>query len=628
MIRIISVFSDRYSMIYHKEYSIHHLLEKIQSSSYIHEVLHESDKSFGKVGKLQRYIEPVNIHERSVDVLERFVNNESLQAVAIVNAHRQAVGIIDRWKISDIFLRPFARDLQGRKQISELMDRDPIIVDINASIDDVAQIIIDSGMRHLMNGFIIEEHGIYVGMATGLSLLEEITHRKQRELFMLAHYDQLTGLPNRLLFKDRLTQACENVNRNEKIAALIFVDVDRFKFINDSLGHSSGDRLLRIVADRLADSVRKSDTVARLGGDEFVIILQNLVDEEDALQVVSEIVKNLRQPISIFEHHLQISASMGIALYPRDGQSVDDLIRKADIAMYEVKQSGRNNYLMFSPEMENKTEERISLETQLHKALDNGELSLCYQPQIDLNSESMIGVEALLRWMHPELGYISPATFIPIAEETGLIDQIGEWVIREAVKQHMLWVKLGLPPIRMAVNVSAVQFQLEGFALKVKQIIEQYGIDPVYLELELTESGVMQHAEEVIRTLMDLRALGVKLAIDDFGTGYSSLSYLRKFPIDRIKIDQSFVRDIKNTPANKAIVRAIIALSDSLGLQTLAEGVEDLDDLKCVISYNCMEAQGYYFTQALTAEDLLAWYQTKYQRSMNIEINTKSVYSH
>lgn len=603
----------------HKEYSIHHLLEKIQSPA-IHDASNENDIGFGTVRKLLRHVVPVYMHERSVDVLDRFVNDEALQVVAIVDNEHRVVGIIDREKISETFLKPYARDLLGKKQIHELMDRDPIVVDVNAGIDDVAQIIIDSGMRrHLMNGFIIEEHGIYAGMATGLSLLEEITHRRQRELFMLAHYDQLTGLPNRLLFKDRLTQACENASRNGKMAALIFVDVDRFKFINDSLGHSAGDRLLRIVADRLVENVRKSDTVARLGGDEFVVILQNIAEPAEVQQVALQVVNKLRQPVTIFEHELQISASMGGALYPRDTQSVDDLIRKADMAMYAVKQSGRNNFIMFSPEMENKTEERISFESQLRKAVVNGELSLHYQPQIDLRSNSVIGVEVLSRWLHPELGYISPTIFISIAEEIGLIEQIGEWVLTEAVKQHKHWIERGLPPIRMAVNVSAVQFQMKGFPQKVRRIVDQYGIDPSYLELELTESGIMRHAEETIRTLMDLRALGVKLAIDDFGTGYSCLSYLREFPIDRIKIDQSFIKGIKNTPANAAIVKAIIALCESLGLQTLAEGVEEFDDLQRLISYNCMEAQGYYFTKALAAEDLVVWYKNKYPSATDDE---------
>ncbi len=599
-------------MVYQDD-PIHALLKKVQSPRNKIEFSHDHDNNAGKVNSLLSPIAPVYANDGCLTVLERFVNDENLPAVAIVNMQHRAVGIIDRAKICDIFLRPFSRDLLGKKPISELMDADPIVVDINTSIDDVAQIIIDSGMRHMASGFIIEEHGIYAGMATGLALLEEITYRKQRELFMLAHYDQLTGLPNRLLFRDRLTQACENADRNQKQISLVFVDVDRFKFINDSLGYSAGDRLLQVVANRLMQNVRKSDTVARLGGDEFVVIMQNITDEAGAINVVAAMVAQLRLPIAIYEHQLQITTSMGIALYPSHGKSADELIKKADIAMYEVKQRGRNQYLMFKPGMERKTQERISLESQMNYALDNGEFSLCYQPQVDLRRKRMTGVEALLRWHHPQLGSISPASFIPIAEEPGMILAIGEWVLLEAAGQHKRWLEQGLPPIRIAVNISAVQFQQDDFAGSVRRIIQLSAIDPAYLELELTESVVMQRAEQAARTLSELRDLGVKLAIDDFGTGYSSLSYLRKFPIDRIKIDQSFVRDIDTTPANEAIVRAIVALSESLGLETVAEGVENSAELACVELHNCMDAQGYLFAKALSPDDLTAWYRSQFE---------------
>ncbi|MCQ8129231.1 putative bifunctional diguanylate cyclase/phosphodiesterase [Methylomonas rivi] len=569
-----------------------------------------SDGNAGKVRTLLRYVEPVFSHENCLNVLNRFIGNEQLQSISVIDINRRAVGIIDRGKISDIFLKPFSRDLLGKKQIGELMDVDPVVVDINASIDDVAQIIIDSGMRHMVSGFIIHENGFYAGMATGLSLLEEITHRKQQELFALAHHDQLTGLPNRLLFKDRLLQACQNADRNNNMLALVFVDIDRFKFINDSMGHSTGDRLLQFIAERLAKNIRQSDTVARLGGDEFVLILQNLTGENGVLPIVSNIVEQLRQPVPIYEHTLQVTASMGIALYPLHGNTADDLVHKADIAMYEVKQRGRNSCLMFAEGMEYKTKQRVSLETHLRSALRLKQLSLCYQPQIDLKQGCISGVEALLRWRHPELGNISPATFIPIAEETGLIIQIGEWVLREAISQHIDWLAQGLPPLRIAVNISAVQFQHDGFLAMIKRLIAEYAIDSGFLELELTEGVVMKHAEKAVKTLTELRELGLKLAIDDFGTGYSSLNYLRKFPIDRIKIDQSFVRGIENTPANEAIVKAIIALGESLGLETLAEGVENIEELDCIVAHNCIEAQGYHFAKALTAGDLVAWFRS------------------
>jgi diguanylate cyclase (GGDEF)-like protein len=569
------------------------------------------------VRRLFHYQPPIYTQSYCVEVLEHFIRHENLSAVAIVDEHHTPVGIVERGRITEIFLKPFSRDLLHKKQISEIMDKQPIIVDINAGIDDIAQIIIDTGMQHMVNGFIVLEEGVYAGMATGNALLEEITHRRQRDLYMLAHYDHLTGLPNRLLFNDRLLQACQNAERIDKMLALIFVDLDRFKYINDSMGHSFGDRLLSITADRLSASVRQTDTVARLGGDEFVIILQNIENEADAATVVAGINEKLRQPMSVFGREIQISASMGLAIYPLHDKNIDGLIRKADAAMYEVKERGRNAYLIYSPEMNHVNIERMGIETQLRMAQESGELILFYQPQIHLATGKLSGVEALLRWNHPQLGMVSPANFIPIAEETGLIVSIGEWVLREACRQHLDWLLQGLPAFRMAVNISAVQFQQPEFTTLVKNIIQESGIDPQYLELELTESVVMNHAEQTVLALTDLRALGVKLAVDDFGTGYSSLSYLRKFPIDRIKIDQSFIRHIETTPANEAIVRAIIALGESLGLETVAEGVETGTELTCVTSHRCQEAQGYHFAKPMPASDLTAWHSQYIHQDAN-----------
>ncbi len=568
-----------------------------------------SDAETPSVRRLLQYVAPVITQERCVDVLDRFIHEKELLAVAVVDQQQTPVGIVDRGQISDIFLRPFSRDLLHNKRVIEIMDASPIIVDINSSIDDVAQIIIDAGMRHMVNGFIILEKGVYVGMATGHALLEEITHRRQRDLYVLAHYDQLTGLPNRLLFNDRLEQGCRNAQRNHKMLGLVFVDLDRFKYINDTMGHSFGDRLLVNVAERLLVTVRQSDTVARLGGDEFVLILQNIESEEDATTVLAGIVDKLLEPMPIFEREIQITASLGMAFFPKHDQTTDGLIRKADAAMYEVKERGRNAFLVYTPTMDHGKVERMSLETQLRMALNNGELSLSYQPQIQLPEHRVVGVEALLRWQHPQLGAVPPTTFIPIAEETGLIVSIGEWVINEACRQHLVWIEQGLPALRMAVNISGVQFKQREFCGLIKRLLEESGIDPQYLELELTESVVMTQAEHAVQTLMDLRTLGVKLAIDDFGTGYSSLSYLRKFPLDRIKIDQSFIRHIKKTPANEAIVRAIIALGESLGLETVAEGVENGEELACVTSHHCHEVQGYHFAKPLSANDFSDWHR-------------------
>jgi diguanylate cyclase (GGDEF)-like protein len=556
---------------------------------------------------LLQYVEPVITQERCVDVLDRFIRDKELHAVAVVDQNQVPAGILDRGLISEIFIKPYSRELLHNKRVIEIMDAQPIIVDINTGIDDVAQIIIDAGMRHMVHGFIILNKGVYAGMATGHALLEDITHRRQHDLFILAHYDQLTGLANRLLFNDRLEQGYRNAQRNHKMLGLVFVDIDRFKYINDTMGHSFGDRLLVQVAERFSTSVRQSDTIARLGGDEFVLILQNIETEDDALMVLAGIIDKLREPMSQSEREIQITASMGVAFFPQHDQTIDGLIRKADAAMYEVKQRGRNNFLVYTPKMDQGKVERMSVETQLRMAINNDELSVSYQPQIQLPALKVVSVEALLRWHHPQLGSVSPATFIPIAEETGLIISIGEWVLREACQQHFRWIEQGLPALRMAVNISGVQFKQREFCGLVKRIIDESGIDPQYLELELTESVVMTHAEYTVQTLMELRALGVKLAIDDFGTGYSSLSYLRKFPLDRIKIDQSFIRHIKNTPANEAIVCAIIALGESLGLETVAEGVENDDELACVLSHHCHEVQGYHFARPLSANDFVDW---------------------
>lgn len=553
------------------------------------------------VRRLLQYIEPVISQERCVDVLERFIRNKALLAVAVVDQHRTPVGILDRSLVSEIFLKPYSRDLLHNKRVIDIMDANPIIVDINTGIDDVAQIIIDAGMRHMVNGFIILNKNLYAGMATGHSLLEDITHRRQHDLFVLAHYDQLTGLANRLLFNDRLEQGCRNAQRNQKMLGLVFVDIDRFKFINDTMGHSFGDRLLVQVAERFSACIRQSDTIARLGGDEFVLILQNIESDDDAVKVLASITDKLREPMCIMERDIQITASMGMAFFPQHDQSIDGLTRKADAAMYEVKEHGRNAFLIYNPKMDHGKVERMSIETQLRMALNNNELSVSYQPQIQLPELNVVSVEALLRWQHPDLGAVSPAMFIPIAEDTGLIISIGEWVLREACQQHFRWIEQGLPALRMAVNISGVQFKQREFCGLVKHIIDETGIDPQYLELEFTESVVMTHAEYTVDTLMELRTLGVKLAIDDFGTGYSSLSYLRKFPLDRIKIDQSFIRHIKSTPANEAIVRAIIALGESLGLETVAEGIENDEELACVTSHHCHEVQGYHFARPLPA---------------------------
>jgi diguanylate cyclase (GGDEF)-like protein len=574
---------------------------------------HIDEQFFGSqqistVKQLLQYIEPVSLDERSLEVLNLFIKNDKLPAVAIVNAQNVPVGLVDRGRITELFSRPFAKDLLHKQLITELMNTQPIIVDVHTSIDDVAKIIIDAEMHHMVTGFIIVQNGIYAGMASGHALLEEITVRKQQELYFLAHYDQLTRIPNRALFKDRLHMAFQNSLRSDKMSALIFIDLDRFKFINDSLGHCYGDQLLITVAHRLTTCVRESDTVARLGGDEFVIILQNIRTTDDTERVANLIINKIQEPMRLFEHQIHITASLGIALFPYHDKTPDGLIRKADTAMYQVKQSARNGYLVYSETFERNIDECLALEAALKTALERNEFTLFYQPQIHLKTKQIAGVEALIRWHHPEFGLVSPAKFIPLAEKTGLIIQIGEWVLREACTQHLEWISQGLPPLRIAVNISAKHFHQKEFCSFVRTILADAGIHSQFIELELTESMIIDDIEHAIKTMKELRTFGFKLAIDDFGTGYSSLSYLRRFPIDRIKIDQSFIRNIEIIPTNEAIVRAIMSLGNNLGLDMIAEGIETIEELDCIRSHNCQEVQGYYFSKPVPAGEFESWY--------------------
>lgn len=567
-------------------------------------------KGLSTVRLLHHYVEPFLESDLAVLVLDCFINDKTLFASAIIDDMGKPVGLVERGRITEIFLKPFARDLNHKNPIKNMMDKEPIIIDINTCIDDLAQIIIESGMRHMVNGVIIVENGLYSGMATGHALLEEIAQRKQRDLFQLAHYDQLTGVPNRLLFKDRLQQACLSAKRTKKLVALIFVDLDRFKFINDTMGHSAGDQLLIVISDRLQQCMRESDTLARLGGDEFVVVLQNLESIVDAEKVAELIVAKIREPMQLCNRNLSISASLGLAIYPLHDENLDGLIQKADAAMYEVKQQGRNTYQIYCDTLTFGMIEKNKLESRLNTALENDQFFLVYQPQVDVTKNKMVGVEALLRWNHPELGLVPPIKFIPIAEDTGLIHAIGEWVLYNVGRQHREWMDQGMPPVKIAVNISPLQFRQKGFCDLIKAVIDETSIDPQYLELELTEGLMMTNTEYVAQTLAELRQIGIKLAIDDFGTGYSSLSYLHKFAVDRIKIDQSFIRNISKTVANQAIVRAIMALGNSLNIEMIAEGVESMAELEAIKLFDCQEIQGYLISRPIPANELNVWFQS------------------
>ncbi|WP_338051185.1 EAL domain-containing protein [Propionivibrio soli] len=437
----------------------------------------------------------------------------------------------------------------------------------------------------------------YVGTATDIS--ERLA--AQERIRQLAYFDPLTNLPNRRMLQDRAQQALASAEREHKQLALLFLDLDHFKTINDSLGHSAGDRLLREVARRLSASVRRMDTVARLGGDEFVVLLTEATLEGTA-EVARKILDVVARPYPVDQHELGVTPSVGISVFPQDGTDFETLLKHADAAMYRAKESGRNAYQFFTSEMNAAALERLTLENSLRQGIERGEFLLYYQPQVEVSSGRIVGAEALVRWRHPMIGMVPPGKFIPVAEVSGLIVVIGDWVLREACRQNKAWQDEGLPPIRIAVNISSVQFRGGQLEKSVRTVLADTALAAEWLELELTEGIVMGGANETIDTLQRLSSIGVKLAIDDFGTGYSSLSYLKRFPIDKLKIDQSFVRDIVGDPDDWAIATAVISMGHSLRLSVIAEGVEHAEQLEMLESQGCDEVQGYYFSAPLPAE--------------------------
>jgi diguanylate cyclase len=445
------------------------------------------------------------------------------------------------------------------------------------------------------------------------SHLESKTRRHNEQLEQanaqlqhVATHDALTGLPNRLLLADRLDQAIARAERHGQRFALIVVDLDRFKSINDSLGHMAGDELLKDVAQRLAKVLRKADTLARLGGDEFVLLLNEIDSPRDAETVAIKVLADFARPALISGLELHISASLGISVSPDDGTDSEILLQHADAAMYHAKKSGRNAYHFFLPEMNAFARERLELENGLRRALDQRQFVLHYQPKVDVRTGRIDSAEALVRWRHPKRGLIAPAQFIPLAEETGLILPLGEWVIREACRQAFAWQAAGLRPLRVAVNLSAQQFRQKNLVDIVRSALTAARLEPQYLELELTESAVMDDAEESISILRELSELGVRISVDDFGTGYSSLSYLRRLPLDKLKIDRAFIREVVTSRDDAEIVRAIVSLAHALRLQVIAEGVETPDQLEFLNSLGCDQYQGFHFSAPVPSNAFVA----------------------
>lgn len=436
-----------------------------------------------------------------------------------------------------------------------------------------------------------------------MALWEEKEHAQELlgQMEHQAYHDPLTDLPNRMLFNDRLNMAMAHARRGKEMLAILFFDLDQFKTVNDTLGHAAGDRLLQEVAGRLAGCLRERDTSARMGGDEFTMLLPQLADAEGAAKVARKVLDVLQQPWIINGHEFHITASIGIAIYPNDGEDAETLMKHADIAMYRAKEQGRNNYQLYTPAMNARIMERQAMENSLRHALEREEFTVYYQPQVHTGTGRITGAEALVRWQHPEQGLVYPADFIPLAEETGLIVPIGEWVLRSACAQNKAWQDAGLPPVRVTVNISAYQFRQQNLVETVARALGETGMDPQWLELEITESAAMEDVDFTITVLRELSAMGIQLAIDDFGTGYSSLYYLKRFPIHTLKIDRYFVRDVLNDPEDAALVSTIIVLAQNLRLKVIAEGVETKEQLHFLKEHRCAEMQGYLFSKPVPA---------------------------
>jgi diguanylate cyclase (GGDEF)-like protein len=429
-------------------------------------------------------------------------------------------------------------------------------------------------------------------------------HRADQRIEYLASHDSLTGLPNREMFNGLLRHSIDSARRHDRRFALLFIDLDRFKIINDSLGHDAGDLLLVEVANRLRGALRAADVVARLGGDEFVVILAEASDRSDVERIAGVMLALLSEPMHLGGHECHTSASIGIAMFPDDGSNAQTLTKSADMAMYLAKEDGKNGFRFSSGEVKAQSIERLKLETELRRAVERDQFSLHYQPKIDLESGQITGVEALLRWTHPQLGQVAPAQFIPLAEETGLIVPIGRWVLKQACAQNMAWQRRGLRPVSMAVNLSPRQFADEHFLNDIDEALLASGMSPVLLQLEVTESMVMRNVARAVRVLDAIQSRGIRLAIDDFGTGYSSMSLMKQFPIDTIKIDRSFVRDLPRDSEDQAIAQAIISMGKALGMIVVAEGVETTAQQAFLRDHHCDEMQGYLFSKPVPPREV------------------------
>ena len=497
---------------------------------------------------------------------------------------------------------PDGRGLGSLNKIQGVAPRVPIIVLGGINDEELALYAVQAGAQDYLVKNQIERNLLI------RSLLYSIERKRTEErLSHLAQYDVVTGLPNRVLFRDRLTRALAHAQRKKNIAALMFLDLDHFKSINDSLGHDVGDQLLKDVADRLKSCLREEDTIARLGGDEFTIILEEISESENIANVAQKVIDMMSRSFSINGQEIFITTSIGIATYPDCGTDQNTLLKNADAALYDAKAQGRGVYRFYHQKMNIIATERLELLTSLRHAVDRQEFILRYQPQVDSNTGQLVGVEALLRWNHPQKGLIYPSQFVPLLEDTGLIVQVGEWALRESCKQCKAWQNAGLPAIPVSVNISARQFKQKNLVSMISEILVDTRLDPRYLQLELTESVLVDNIGATVATLRALHTIGTKLSIDDFGTGYSSLSYLKQFPIHALKIDRSFLQDVNKRTKDAAIAIAIITLGHSMKLEVIAEGVETIEQKEFLIKQNCNIMQGHLFGYPMHAVQIEEW---------------------
>lgn len=549
--------------------------------------------------RLLNFIDTTNdlIHSSTPDGKFIYVNRAWQQALGYT---LEELAGIQLWE-----LIPYANRLQFMKELKLMMEGgNDYLLETMFTTRDGRQVAVEGNVTcSYENGRPVAVWGIF----------RDITDRKQVEeqLYHLAHYDILTNLPNRVLFIDRLKQAKAHAHRAKTHMAVLFLDLDRFKIINDTLGHPVGDRLLQSAAKRLSLCVREIDTVARIGGDEFIIILENLKDISVAEKIAHKVLSTLSSPHMIDEHELFITASIGISMYPDDDEDLDNLVKKADVAMYSAKGQGNNTFKFYDPRMDENAHKRFVLENGLRKALEKKEFCLYYQPKVDIITGGITALEALLRWEHPDLGLLSPAEFIPLAEETGLIIPLGEWVLNQACAQNKEWQTRGLFHMRVAVNLSGYQLQQNDFLEVVKNALEQTGLDSQYLELEITETVIMQNPDFTVSVLDELRNMGIHISIDDFGMGYSSLSHLKRFSVNTLKIDKSFVRDVEENVTDAAIATAIIAMGNSLNLRVTAEGVETEGQFSFLKETMCDEVQGYLFSKPIPPEEVVEFMHSR-----------------